>query len=221
MTLDRYPYGCAEQTTSRAMPLLYVSELAKAAGMPEDPDLHGRIQDAIYRVLNYQSLDRQLRPVGAGLRRHVARFLRHRLPDPGPRAGLRRAAPGDAAGARQSAELARLRRRRPGPRQRDRLCALRAGPQPQGLDRRPALLCRHAARAVRQPDGAWPSWRRALRSTATRSAPKRPSRRRCSWPWTITEVDYYRSDYGSPLRDGAAMLALAAETKPMPAACRR
>ncbi|TIT57204.1 MAG: hypothetical protein E5W60_24270, partial [Mesorhizobium sp.] len=24
MTLDRYPYGCAEQTTSRAMPLLYV-----------------------------------------------------------------------------------------------------------------------------------------------------------------------------------------------------
>ena len=25
MTLDRYPYGCAEQTTSRAMPLLYVS----------------------------------------------------------------------------------------------------------------------------------------------------------------------------------------------------
>ncbi|MDA4836192.1 hypothetical protein NY536_32690, partial [Enterobacter hormaechei] len=27
MTLDRYPYGCAEQTTSRAMPLLYLSEL--------------------------------------------------------------------------------------------------------------------------------------------------------------------------------------------------
>ena len=55
MTLDRYPYGCAEQTTSRAMPLLYVAELSKAAGLPEDPDLHGRIQDAIYRVLNYQS----------------------------------------------------------------------------------------------------------------------------------------------------------------------
>ena len=33
-----------------------------------------------------------------------------------------------------------------------------------------------------------------------------------------TEVDYYRTDYGSQLRDGAAMLALAAETKPMPAA---
>jgi uncharacterized protein YfaS (alpha-2-macroglobulin family) len=31
-----------------------------------------------------------------------------------------------------------------------------------------------------------------------------------------TETDYYRSDYGSALRDGAAMLALAAETKPEP-----
>ena len=30
------------------------------------------------------------------------------------------------------------------------------------------------------------------------------------------EYDYYRSDYGSRLRDGAAMLALAAESKPMP-----
>ncbi|MHA4875533.1 hypothetical protein ACX0FC_19360, partial [Enterococcus faecium] len=24
-SLDRYPYGCAEQTTSRALPLLYVN----------------------------------------------------------------------------------------------------------------------------------------------------------------------------------------------------
>lgn len=28
-TLDRYPYGCLEQTTSRALPLLYVDEIAK------------------------------------------------------------------------------------------------------------------------------------------------------------------------------------------------
>jgi uncharacterized protein YfaS (alpha-2-macroglobulin family) len=32
-----------------------------------------------------------------------------------------------------------------------------------------------------------------------------------------TEFDYYRADYASPLRDGAAMLALAAESKPTPA----
>ena len=55
LALDRYPYGCAEQTTSRALPLLYVSELAVGAGMQDDPELRGRIQDAIYRVLNYQS----------------------------------------------------------------------------------------------------------------------------------------------------------------------
>jgi uncharacterized protein YfaS (alpha-2-macroglobulin family) len=48
MTLDRYPYGCAEQTTSRAMPLLYVNEMASGFGMESDPDLRGRIQDAIW-----------------------------------------------------------------------------------------------------------------------------------------------------------------------------
>jgi len=55
MTLDRYPYGCTEQTTSRALPLLYVSELASASGLDPDPNLKQRIQDAIYRVLSNQS----------------------------------------------------------------------------------------------------------------------------------------------------------------------
>jgi alpha-2-macroglobulin len=55
MTLDRYPYGCAEQTTSRALPLLYVSELLQSSGMPEDTDIAVRINEAITRVLSYQS----------------------------------------------------------------------------------------------------------------------------------------------------------------------
>jgi uncharacterized protein YfaS (alpha-2-macroglobulin family) len=55
MTLDRYPYGCAEQTTSRALPLLYLSEMTKMSGMPDDGDVKKRVQDAIYRVLSYQS----------------------------------------------------------------------------------------------------------------------------------------------------------------------
>jgi alpha-2-macroglobulin len=55
MTLDRYPYGCAEQTTSRAMPLLYLSELSKSSGMADDEATKKRVQDAIYRVLSYQS----------------------------------------------------------------------------------------------------------------------------------------------------------------------
>ncbi|ANL30661.1 alpha-2-macroglobulin domain-containing protein (plasmid) [Rhizobium phaseoli] len=55
MTLDRYPFGCAEQTTSRALPLLYFAEVAKQAGIENDDDVHKRVQDAIYRVLSYQA----------------------------------------------------------------------------------------------------------------------------------------------------------------------
>ncbi len=55
MSLDRYPYGCAEQTTSRALPLLYVSELSRTSGMEDDPDLRARVQGAIERVLSFQS----------------------------------------------------------------------------------------------------------------------------------------------------------------------
>ncbi|ASY59986.1 alpha-2-macroglobulin family protein [Sinorhizobium sp. CCBAU 05631] len=55
MSLDRYPYGCAEQTTSRALPLLYLSELSKQSGLAEDGEVAKRVQEAIYRVLSYQS----------------------------------------------------------------------------------------------------------------------------------------------------------------------
>ena len=101
----------------------------------------------------------QLRPVGSGLRRSVARRLCHRLPDPGARAELRRAGRGHDAGAEQPAERAVLRHRPAGPRHRDRLCALRSGPQQEGLGRRPALLCRHAARGLHQPAGGGPARR--------------------------------------------------------------
>ncbi len=52
--LDRYPYGCAEQTTSRALPLLYVNDIAKQIGIGQDQDLKGRIQAAIERVFEMQ-----------------------------------------------------------------------------------------------------------------------------------------------------------------------
>jgi uncharacterized protein YfaS (alpha-2-macroglobulin family) len=55
MTLDRYPYGCAEQTTSRALPLLYLSELSALSGIQDDGAARKRVQEAIYRVLSYQS----------------------------------------------------------------------------------------------------------------------------------------------------------------------
>ncbi len=53
--LDRYPYGCSEQITSRALPLLYVNELASAAHLALDDAIDQRIRDAIDRVLARQS----------------------------------------------------------------------------------------------------------------------------------------------------------------------
>src|SRR5204863_1806456 len=52
--LDRYPYGCSEQITSRAMPLLYVNELAAGAHLAMDTDVDQRIRDAIERLLARQ-----------------------------------------------------------------------------------------------------------------------------------------------------------------------
>jgi uncharacterized protein YfaS (alpha-2-macroglobulin family) len=53
--LDRYPYGCAEQTTSRALPLLYANEMGSRFGLRADGDLKERVQTAIDRVLEMQS----------------------------------------------------------------------------------------------------------------------------------------------------------------------
>jgi uncharacterized protein YfaS (alpha-2-macroglobulin family) len=52
--LDRYPYGCSEQTVSRALPLLYLSELG-AKDVTIEGDLKDRLQDAVSRLVNRQS----------------------------------------------------------------------------------------------------------------------------------------------------------------------
>ena len=48
--LDRYPHGCSEQITSRAMPLLYVNDLAAGAHLAMDTAVDQRIRDAIERL---------------------------------------------------------------------------------------------------------------------------------------------------------------------------
>src|SRR5262245_36308945 len=53
-SLDRYPYGCAEQTTSRALPLLYVNEVSKRIGMSNDAQIRQLIDGAIARVFEMQ-----------------------------------------------------------------------------------------------------------------------------------------------------------------------
>jgi hypothetical protein len=56
-SLDRYPYGCTEQTTSRAIPLLYSEQLI-AMGAPESrDDPKTRIQTAVNTLLNRQGSD--------------------------------------------------------------------------------------------------------------------------------------------------------------------
>ncbi|ABD53181.1 alpha-2-macroglobulin family protein [Jannaschia sp. CCS1] len=53
--LDRYPYGCTEQTASRALPLLYLSSVAEALDLGTAEDLNIRIEGAIASVLTNQS----------------------------------------------------------------------------------------------------------------------------------------------------------------------
>ncbi|MDF1718013.1 MAG: alpha-2-macroglobulin family protein [Antarcticimicrobium sp.] len=53
--LDRYPYGCTEQVTSKALPLLYLSSVAQASGLGNGPAVDKRIADAIAQVLTRQA----------------------------------------------------------------------------------------------------------------------------------------------------------------------
>ena len=52
--LDRYPFGCSEQIASRALPLLYVNELAAESQLALDTGVDQRIRDAIDRLLARQ-----------------------------------------------------------------------------------------------------------------------------------------------------------------------
>jgi hypothetical protein len=55
--LDRYPYGCTEQTVSRALPLLYVNRLAEEERLGLDEKIDDRVRGAIERVLARQDSD--------------------------------------------------------------------------------------------------------------------------------------------------------------------
>ena len=51
--LDRYPFTCSEQTTSVAMAMLYVKDFA-GEGMPVVADVDQRLQDSVARLLSRQ-----------------------------------------------------------------------------------------------------------------------------------------------------------------------
>ncbi|KCV82608.1 hypothetical protein ATO10_06686 [Actibacterium atlanticum] len=53
--LDRYPYGCTEQVTSRALPLLYLDQVAQAMGLGTRDETATRISQSIDAVLANQA----------------------------------------------------------------------------------------------------------------------------------------------------------------------
>lgn len=55
--LDKYPFGCIEQTTSRALPLLYYNDVALLGYGPSDPRIPDRVQEAVYRIVDMQLPD--------------------------------------------------------------------------------------------------------------------------------------------------------------------
>jgi alpha-2-macroglobulin len=52
--LDRYPFGCSEQITSRALPLLYANDLASSRHLALDTAVDQRIRESIDRLLARQ-----------------------------------------------------------------------------------------------------------------------------------------------------------------------
>ena len=151
--LDRYPYGCSEQITSRAMPLLYVNDLAAGAHLAMDTAVDQRIKDAIDRLLARQGSNGSFGLWSAGgddawLDAYVTDFLTRArekgfaVPDVLFRSALDR--------IRNS--VVNAERAGKGWRPRSRLRPLRARPQRHRADRRPALSRRYQAEQSGDPD---------------------------------------------------------------------
>ncbi len=97
--LDRYPYGCTEQITSRALPLIYYDQVAQAMRLKGADDIRARISQAVEAVLLNQSSEGSfgLWSAGSGdfwLDAYVTDFLSrarangHAVPDRAFRAAL-------------------------------------------------------------------------------------------------------------------------------------
>ncbi len=217
MSLDRYPFGCAEQTTSRALPLLYLSELAKQAGLEDDADVKKRVQDAIYRVLSYQASAGSFGLWGPDsgdlwLDSYVTDFLtrareeKYDVPD---RAfaqaleNLQNALSYDVNVKDQGDQIAYalyvLARNK-----KAAISDLRYYADTMINDFPTPLAKAHIAAAL------------ALYGDATRSKNIFLDALQMSEQSMVTRVNLSRTDYGSVLRDGAAILALAAESRPVP-----
>jgi hypothetical protein len=216
MELDRYPYGCAEQTTSRALPLLYLSELAAQSGIPDDGEVHKRVQDAIYRVLSYQSSSGSFGLWGPGegdlwLDAYVTDFLtraremKYDVPETAMVSALNNLVNGVGydnnvadRGNQMAYALYVLARNR-----KAAISDLRYFADTM-LEQFPTQLAKAHLAAALSLYGDVERSERIFAEAARMSG-------------LLVNVSLDRSDYGSALRDDAAILALAAEARPQPA----
>ena len=209
--LDRYPYGCAEQTVSRAMPLVVANALAAQVGVAEDKALKDRVQKAIARVFEMQDSSGAFGVWGPSdtdlwLTAYVTDFLT-RAKEANydvPRQGFNRA-------------LDRLQN----------FIAYASDFEKGGEDRAYALYV--LARNARAPIGdlryyadtridrfSTPLAKAQIGAALAMMGDKERAERAFSaalamMPDTTPDTGY-RNDYGSTLRDGAALVTLAAET---------
>ena len=212
--LDRYPYGCTEQTTSRALPLLYLSEFPSYPDTQPEPAVRERIQQSIHLVLANQSTSGSfgLWAPGYGdlwLDAYVTDFLTRarekgfQVREEAMLAALENLQ--NALAYEQNVKdngsqiayalyvLARNRRASAGD--------LRYYADTQINQFASPMARAHLAAAL------------ALYGDANRSSNAFASALDQA---RSTQISLARTDYGSQVRDAAAMLALAAETRPLP-----
>ncbi|WP_237479027.1 alpha-2-macroglobulin family protein [Lichenibacterium dinghuense] len=210
--LRRYPYGCAEQTVSRAFPELYAAALGEkaAASVGANPTVQG----AVARLYSLQMADGSFGYWSAfdgdniWLTAYVVDFLQ--------RAGKAGASVPEAMEKRALAWLA------------GRFAA--AGPAPAEVagDAYAAVVLARANRLdlsqlryVSTRDGrGMPSEiaRLQLAAALTRAGERGEAAAVLRGPPARRDPGVYLDDYGSPLRDRAMALALAAEEKLLPEA---
>ncbi len=214
-TLDRYPYGCTEQTTSRAMPLLYVSELAAATGMADDPNLRQRVQDAIGRIMTAQTSSGTFGLWGPGygdmwLDAYITEFLT-RAREAGyavPAQGFTAALDNLQNQLSYTTDLA------------ERGTEIGYALYVLARNRKASIGDLRYYADTRIDEFTSPMARAQIAAALALYGDNQRAERTFASALRAIEagsnVGFYRSDYGSTLRDGAAILALAAETRPAP-----
>ncbi len=215
-SLDRYPYGCAEQTVSKALPLVYAKAVAERTGVTMAPEVAKRVQQAVDRVFEMQDSSGAFGAWGPSstnmwLTAYVTDFLTraqeagYRIDQRGFNSALDRLA--------NFIAYAQDFKKGGGDRAYALYVLARNGRAPMGELRYyvDARLDRFSTPIAKAQLGA----ALALMGERQRAATAMSA---AAGDLTQNLSPAYRTDYGSWLRDGAALLALTSETGVKPVA---